>query len=366
MINLILSQIRRILIFLGLLQIIKRYLYTSVSSKSINLNGIKYQLKVLIEKAIFSRIEDIHNLPAIHDYWMQKHILPKLAKFGYQSTEDFFIVNIEKSLNRDFSNGKMEICSIGSGNCDFEIRLTQELLRRGYTNFNITCIDFNQKMLDRGIQAAKKNNIINYFEVANEDFNLWVPEKKYDCYIANMSLHHVLNLEGLFDNISSKMNKNSYILTFDIIGCNGHKRWPEALDIVNEYWKELPNKYKFNNMVNRLQEQYINYDCSNAGFEGIRSQDILHLLNEKFYFSDFFGFANIVEPFIDRSIGINFDPAREYDRNLIDEIHARDVREMEIGRIKPTHMLAKLSRTQAKSINNFHKLTPEFCIRKNE
>lgn len=363
MINNLLANIRKILLFLGVLQIIKRYLYKLKLSKSININGVKYKIKVVIEKAIFSNVENIHDLPAIHDYWMKNHIIPRLSEFGYHSIEDFFIINLENSLNCTFNNSKMNICSIGSGNCDFEIGLIKELVSRGHVNFNITCIDFNQKMLDRGIHNAKIANIENFLSVINSDFNIWLPEKNYDCYIANMSLHHVLNLEGLFENIRSKMNENSYILVFDIIGRNGHMRWPEALKIVNEYWAKLPIKYKYNNMVNRFQDEYINYDCSNAGFEGIRSQDILPLLNQKFYFTDFFAFANIIEPFIDRSIGKNFDPDVQFDRNQIDEIHARDTMEMEAGNITPTHMLAKLSNTKVMHINSFQKLTPDHCIR---
>jgi hypothetical protein len=52
-------------------------------------------------------------------------------------------------------------------------------------------------------------------------------------------------------------------------------RWPEALELVTELWKELPTKYKDNCLLKRVQLEYENWDCSTEGFEGVRSQDIL-------------------------------------------------------------------------------------------
>ena len=75
-------------------------------------------------------------------------------------------------------------------------------------------------------------------------------------------------------------------------------------------------------------------------FEGIRSQDILPLLLDHFHFRLFFGFANVIDPFVDRSFGHNFDATAPWDRAFIDAVQERIEKEMVSGRIKPTHMLA--------------------------
>ncbi len=64
-------------------------------------------------------------------------------------------------------------------------------------------------------------------------------------------------------------------VTNDMIGRNGHQRWPEALEIVNQYWHELPEAYRYNKLLSRYEPEYMNWDCSTEGFEGIRAQDIL-------------------------------------------------------------------------------------------
>jgi hypothetical protein len=51
-------------------------------------------------------------------------------------------------------------------------------------------------------------------------------------------------------------------------------------------------------------------------FEGIRSQDILPLLLEYFHFEVFIPYGNVIDPFIDRTFGPNFDSSREWDRDF--------------------------------------------------
>lgn len=74
-------------------------------------------------------------------------------------------------------------------------------------------------------------------------------------------------------------------------------------------------------------------------------------------------FANIIDPFTDRSFGHNFDVMAEWDRAFIDRVHARDESEILTVRIKPTHMLAVLSTAPVQAMICDRHLTPSFCIR---
>ena len=110
--------------------------------------------------------------------------------------------------------------------------------------------------------------------------------------------------------------------------------------LVDEFWAELPSRYRYNRQLQRQEDRFDDWDCSVAGFEGIRAQDILPELIRRFHFDLFIGFANIIDPFIDRSFGFNFDAEADWDRSFIDRVHARDEMELAAGRIKPTHMYA--------------------------
>lgn len=218
-------------------------------------------------------------------------------------------------------------------------------------------------MLDRGVKAAQAEGVAPQIVPLRADFNHWVPEGRYDAVLANMSLHHVVNLEHLFDRVKACLFPSGRFIVSDIIGRNGHMRWPEALEIVNEYWRQLPPSHRYNRMLAQQQDEYLNFDCSRSGFEGIRAQDILPLLVERFHFESFFGYANVAECFVDRAVGYNLDPARAWDREFIDRVHARDVEEMHAGRIKPTHMLAVMSPAPTGRAEFIAPLTAAFCVR---
>lgn len=177
-------------------------------------------------------------------------------------------------------------------------------------------------------------------------------------------MHHVIELEHLFDAIETGLTSTGVFLTSDMIGRNGHMRWPEALAAMQPYWESLPNHYKYNQLLKRQENQFINHDCSTEGFEFMRAQDILPLLTQKFGFNLFIPFANIIMPFIDRSFGHNFDANNETDLAFIDQVHETDERLIYEGILKPTQMIAALCKN--KSCNTLltnPKLTPEFCIR---
>jgi SAM-dependent methyltransferase len=237
--------------------------------------------------------------------------------------------------------------SLGSGNCDVEIGLARQLRAAGHDAFIFDCVELNSTMLERGVAAARSAGVAEHLTFVEADLNSWTPAREYDAAIANQSLHHIVNLEGLFDNARRALVPGGMFLISDVIGRNGHQRWPEALDVVHEFWRRLPPSYRFNHKSHCYEELYEDHDCSVEGFEGVRAQDILPLLLEHFQFRFFFPFGNVIDPFVDRAFGPNFDPAREWDRALIDEVHDRDEREIAAGSLRPTHLLAVAVNEQA-------------------
>ena len=233
----------------------------------------------------------------------------------------------------------------------------------GIIDFHIECLDINQQMLDRGRELAEDSGVQVHIVPLRVDFNNWQPEGRYDVIMANQSLHHVVELERLFDAIKGSLTPGGRFLTADMIGRNGHQRWPEALDALEPFWDELPDAYRFNRLLQRQEQRFMNHDCSGHGFEGIRAQDILPLLIQRFEFELFIPFANLVTVLIDRPFGHNFDAAGEWDRDYIDRLHAADEEGFLSGRFKPTQMFAVLRNEPQDTLLVDPRLTPEFCVR---
>lgn len=312
----------------------------------------------------FKSCRNVHELPAIFHYWSNKYLVPKFLPFGFANPTEFFHLYLMRCCRR-FRGEDCRFISIGSGNCDLEAELAQMLLKSGEPNFVLECLDVNQHMLKRGKALAEENGVLDHMRFVCSDIAAWEPVEQYHLVMVNHSLHHFVALEPLFDTIHDVLHPEGYFVTDDMIGRNGHMRWPEALRIVQELWKELPDRYKYNHQLKRWEPEYENWDCSRqGGNEGIRSQDILPLLLKTFHFDLFVGFGNVIDIFVDRNFGHNFDPESKFDTEFIDRVHAIDEQGFESGAIKPTHMMAAMTRSAVAQTKVYNGLTPEFCVRR--
>ena len=305
----------------------------------------------------------VHELPEIFHYWSNKYVRPMEVEFGFSHPDQFFLNNLLECVKK--SNEHLPaVLSIGSGNCDMEIRLSKELVQRGVREFVIECLDMNPRMLQRGKSEALQHALGEHLIFTEGDFNKWSATRSYDAIIASHSLHHVVNLEGLFGEIKRGLHPAGQFIVHDMVGRNGHQRWPEALIEVQRFWKELPREYRYNHQLRRLEETFQDWDCSVEGFEGIRSQDILPLLLERFDFRFFLGFANVIDVFVDRSFGPHFRVNKEWDRMFIDRVHEFDEQAIRSRRLTPTHMMAVLTPGPTDEHVYSRGLEPRTCVRK--
>ncbi|MES2025434.1 MAG: glycosyltransferase [Pseudomonadota bacterium] len=303
-----------------------------------------YQKKIQQELAIYEKQVKVHDLPDIYHYWSNKYLAPIFHEAGFGTIAEFFSSNLLAAASRTGS-AIANFVSVGAGNCDLEVAVARNLVNAGFNNFALECLEINPVMLERGKKIAEENGVLGNMHFVEADFNTWVASKRYDAVMANQSLHHVTRLEHLFDQIKNGLHDEASFVISDMIGRNGHQRWPESLEIVNKYWKELPENYKFNVLLNRLEEEYENWDCSKEGFEGIRAQDVLPLLLQRFQCEKFVGFGNAIDIFVDRCFGHNFNRESEWDRNFIDRVHSEDETGLLTGRLTPTHMMAVFVKT---------------------
>jgi SAM-dependent methyltransferase len=325
--------------------------------------SLRYASQVRMEIDTYTGIENVHDLPAIAHYWSEKYLCPLLEPFGFRNSVEFFRIYIAQVCAKK-PQQTVSILSVGAGNCATEINIAEWLRENRIENYTFECLDINPHVLKRAAIAASEKGFSDRFALSTFDINTWKPARSYDVILAIQCLHHFVELELLFEKIHGALDPAGYFLSDDMIGRNGHQRWPEALKFVKEFWRELPDKYRYNHGLKRAEKEFPNWDCASEGFEGIRAQDILPLLTRRFYFDLFVGFGNIVDIFVDRAYGPNFDPASEWDRTFIDRVQAVDQREIESGRVKPTHMVAAMTKQPVSQPRIYKHLSPEFCVRR--
>ena len=323
-----------------------------------------YEERLAAERNCFAEVSEVHDLPPIAHYWGDKFIRPMAAEFGFNLASELFAKYLALAARR--TGGPGLFLSLGAGNCDTEVRTAQLLREAGLAGFTIECLELNPRMLERGRELAAQSGVAEHLTFVEGDFNLWTAGKTYCGVMANQALHHVLELEHLFGEVKRALHPKGFFVADDMIGRNGHQRWPEALDELRGFWRELPLEYRWNRLLNRYEEEYINYDCSSEGFEGIRAQDVLPLLVSHFDFHLFLAFGNVIDVFVDRCFGFSFDGEAEWDRRFIDRVQAFDEQAIVSGALTPTHMMAVMTPERGEEHHFSRGLTPEGCVRRAE
>ncbi|MDE2566452.1 MAG: class I SAM-dependent methyltransferase [Burkholderiales bacterium] len=322
-----------------------------------------YGQRAAAEIEAYRNNDRVHDLPEIFHYWSNKFLKPKFDAMAIRGVNEFFEDGMFAAA-RATSQPAPKFLSIGAGNCDVEIGVAAALIGRGLQTFTIECLELNPSMLARGRSAAEARGVAQHIVFSEGDFNSWCPRHKYSAVMANQSLHHVLALEHLFDGVLGALLPGGQFIVSDIIGRNGHLRWPEALSLVHEFWVQLPPRYRYNLLLRRHEELYENWDCSTEGFEGIRAQDVLPELMKRFHFKLFLPFSNVMDVFIDRCFGHHFSPNGEWDCHFIDRLNERDEAAIVRGDLTPTHMLAVLSLEPDASPLWWNGLSPRSCVRR--
>jgi hypothetical protein len=159
------------------------------------------------------------------------------------------------------------------------------------------------------------------------------------------SLHHVVELEHLYGEIARSIDPGGVFLVNDMVGRNGHVRWPEAAEIIHRIWEAAPGRCRYNHSTKQVDDVYPDLDCSVSSFEGIRSEDVLPLLVHRCHPDVCVTFGNVIDPFGDRVYGRNFDPDNPADTAFIDAVAQLDDAALDLAIVTPTHLIGSFRPT---------------------
>jgi SAM-dependent methyltransferase len=322
--------------------------------------AISHQSRIEREIEIFKDQINIHDLPEIFHYWSNKHLPPFLDQtFGIGNNIAIFAQSLSDSIQ---ATGNREIVSVGAGDGWAEIAIAKKMRADGAGDFVINCLELSPHLIERGraaVAAADLNPFVHFIEI---DLNAWAPSQRYGAAFAHHSLHHIVNLEHVFGCNHGGLEEAGSFVCADMIGRNGHMRWPEVLLLMDGIWSRIPKLFKYNHQFQRVIDPYLNWDCSGEGFEGIRAQDILPLLVQQFHFERFCAWGGLLDQFIDRGYGHNFNPTDPEHQQFIDDLWAADRALIRLGATTPTQMIAVMKKTPC-DLTSSDGLSPARCVR---
>jgi SAM-dependent methyltransferase len=320
-----------------------------------------YQQRLAQEIEQFRAIPNIHELPRIYHYWAGRYLIPAQAElFGTGDITQIFVDNFLASAQAS----PARFLSLGAGDCAGEIEIARRM-RLVRPDFTIECIELSPALLARARAAAGEAGLSANLVFTEVDINQWRAQGAYSAVMAHHSLHHIVELEHVFDEVRAALQPHGRFVVSDMIGRNGHMRWPEAEVLLQGLWRTLPPSKRYNHQLARLEPTFVNWDCAQEGFEGVRAQDILPLMLERFDFPVFLGFGNLTDVFLDRAFGHNFDPDSVRDREFIDRIHAVNEFLVDVGYLKPTMMIAVATHRDKSNGGGrcYRGWEPSYCVR---
>ena len=226
----------------------------------------------------------------------------------------------------------LRMLSLGAGSGGVEITLAQQARPA-----HIVCMDINPELLELGGQRASELGLNATFRQA--DLNrVELPQKEFDLVFCHASLHHVIELERLAEQIRHTLRPGGELIIVDVITRSGYLMWPETREIAKGLWKMLPEKFRLNHTAYaepRIDEQIWEADTSEHGMECIRSEDILPTLEQIFTVECFVPYFSLSRRFFDTMYGPNYDLNAPLDKALLNWIWELDVYYLSTERLHP-------------------------------
>lgn len=185
--------------------------------------------------------------------------------------------------------------------------------------------------------CGSKWPISTRFEVA--DLNTVVlPPRAFDLVFCHASLHHIIEMERLMEQITRTLRPGGELITVDVVTRNGYRMWPETREVVHALWRTLPERFRLNHTAYpepRVDNEIWEMDTSVGSMECIRSEDILPVLAQTFTPTAFVPFLSIGRRFLDPMYGPNYDLAAPIDKALFDWIWELDRHYIASGQLHP-------------------------------
>jgi ubiquinone/menaquinone biosynthesis C-methylase UbiE len=243
------------------------------------------------------------------------------------------------STSRDLSIGGSDILSLGCGFGGYELMIAEQLRERSY---ELTAVDINPALFADAQKTAIREGFNIRWTEADLNF-IKIPESAFDVVYAHASLHHVLNLEHVFEQVYRGLKADGLFVVVEPIGKSDVLFWQDNLDIAVDIVRNMPERYKIG--ITDPSSVIDPYTKPHAGMEGIRQEEIPSLIMTWFEPVKLFTYGAFIRILCTHPvIGNALDPSRPEEREYLEELFRLDLTLVREGRARPTEMFAVLKK----------------------
>ncbi|MGO9685170.1 MAG: class I SAM-dependent methyltransferase [Beijerinckiaceae bacterium] len=153
-----------------------------------------------------------------------------------------------------------------------------------------------------------------------------LPEATYDAIFAVSSVHHVSNLENLFQQCRKALKTNGLMFLDEYIGPTQFQTSPMITELINRLLAALPARYRkslFANdgsTIDRYMPSPVEHFLKTDPSEAIRSAEIIDILKRWFDIVEFRPYGGAIQHMLFSGITGNFDENSETDAALLNII----------------------------------------------
>ncbi len=235
-------------------------------------------------------------------------------------------------ISRLWARPKVRLLSLGSGPGGVELGFARQA-----PESDIVCMDLNPNLLRLGEERAQAENLPVRFEPADLN-SVTLPADAFDIVFCHASLHHLIELESIIEQIKRTLRPGGELIVVDVITRHGYRMWPETRKVVRDLWSTLPERYRVNHTAyprKAVDRRIWEADTRPSSMECIRSEDILPLLYANFETEAFVPYFSISRRFFDTMYGPNYDLSRPLDRAILDWIWEIDREYLRTNTLRP-------------------------------
>jgi SAM-dependent methyltransferase len=203
----------------------------------------------------------------------------------------------------------------------------------------IAACDFAAETVAAAERAAREEGLdqIRYLVCNLEAEPL--PEGPFDAVFAHDVLHHITDLEGLYGRIHEALAPGGKLLFNEYVGPNRFQYSDVRMEIINRYFRLLPDHLRFNPYWGGLFWSRFRADPAKIAAEdpteAVRSEDVLPLAREFFDVEAEYPYGGgLLNPLLCEIIG-NFDEQKPYDSGLLQVLCDAEDRLTRSGVIEP-------------------------------
>ncbi len=229
-------------------------------------------------------------------------------------------LSYEEYLSKKYNNGQaVKMISIGSGICSHELKLAKL-----NPNWEITCLDFSEKLLQAAEELSKKEGLTNIKFLVKDIYKHSLPNNYYNMVLFHSSLHHFKNLNEFVGKVHKSMVTNGKLIINEYVGVNRLQFDKRQLNEINQSLhlidKEYRKIYKTNLYKNRYYGSGLLRMIISDPSECIESENILPAIKKHFKTIEERGYGgNLLMPVL-KDISHHFVNIDEKKKECIEKI----------------------------------------------